>query len=379
MTLRIAIDASRAETARGAGVEHYARRLIQELIALNDAQRQPYRLSLYLRAHPPAGLLPDSPNCRKVVIPFPRLWTQLRFAAALWRERPSIVFVPAHTLPFVFPGASLVTVHDLGYRHFPAAHPPGQRAYLDWTTRFSQARARVVLADSQATAADLRRFYGTPADKIRVVYPAVDHLSQRPAPDEIAAVRAKHSLPRRYFLFVGTLQPRKNIARIAQAFARWQSESGDAETALVLAGGKGWLFDESWLRDARNLRLTGYFDEADKDALLAGAIALVFPSLHEGFGFPALEAMRCGTPVIASNRSSLPEIVGDAGLLVDPLSVAEIAAAMRRVEADERLRRTLIEGGLRQAKRFRWSETARGVLEAFAEVARGLPKSREPI
>lgn len=365
MSYHIAIDASRSTSAQPTGTETYSLRLIQALCAANEGRPQPFRISLYLRDKPSAGLLADSPHVEPIVIPIPRLWTHLRFAAALWQARPDITFVPAHTLPAVFPGRALATVHDLGFRYFPAAHPPLQRAYLEATTRFSQARATIVLADSQATAADLRRFYGTSPQKIRVVYPGVDGDKLRASAADVAAARAKYGLPERYFLFVGTLQPRKNIKRLAQAFARWRQEQDDGETALVLAGGKGWLFDDSWLEGARNVRLSGYVDAADKAGLLRGAIALVLPSLYEGFGFPAVEAMHAGTPVIASKTSSLGEIVGEAGLLIDPLNVAEMAEAMKRCSADEALPRELIHKGRQRAERFTWAAAAEQVMQAF--------------
>ena len=372
MPFHIAIDASRSTSSRPTGTEHYSLRLIQALLAANESLRQPHRIALYLRDHPPAGLFADSAHVKQIVIPFPRLWTHLRFAAALWQSRPDITLVPAHTLPAVFPGRAIATVHDLGFKVFPAAHPPMQRAYLDATTRYSQARADIVLADSQATADDLRRYYGTNADKITVVYPGVDGDCLRATAADVAA-RAKYELPERYFLFLGTLQPRKNIKRLVQAFARWQQEQDDDETALVLAGGVGWLFEDSWLEGARNVRLAGYIDEADKPGLLAGSIALVFPSLYEGFGFPAIEAMYAETPVIASETSSLGEIVADAGLLVDPLSVAEIAEAMSRCSADEALRRKLILRGRQRAERFTWAAAAEQVMQAIA--ALGAPSS----
>ena len=334
MPLHIAIDASRSTAAQPTGTEYYSLRLIQALLAVNDDRQQCHRISLYLRDNPPAGLFADSPNTQQIVIPLPRLWTHLRFAAALWQSRPDTIFVPAHTLPAVFPGRAIATVHDLGFKVFPKAHTPLQRAYLDATTRYSQARADIVLADSQATADDLRHFYGANADKIRVVYPGVDGDRLKATAADVAAARAKYGLPERYFLFIGTLQPRKNIKRLAQAFARWQQERSDDETVLVLAGSTGWRFEDDWLEGARNIRLIGYIDAADKAGLLQGAIALVFPSLYEGFGFPAVEAMHAGTPVIASKTSSLGEIVADAGLLVDPLSVAEIAETMSRCSAD---------------------------------------------
>ena len=368
MTLRIAIDASRTTAAQRTGTENYALRMIQALIKINDTRVDPFYFSLYFRDDPPPELFVTSAIADQVVIPLSRLWTHLRFATALLRTRPDITFVPAHSLPFIFPGKSIVTVHDLGYKYFPAAHPGVQRSYLDWTTRFSQARADIVLADSQATADDLSRFYGTSAGKIRVVYPGVDGANLKATSGDIESVREKFQLPVRYFLFIGTLQPRKNIQRLVQAFGNWQREYDDQETSLVLAGGKGWLFDESWLDGAQNVKLTGYVDEADKGGLLAGAIALVFPSLYEGFGFPAVEAMICGTPVIASNTSSLPELVGDAGLLVDPLSAAEIAEAMSRCSDDDALRQELIGRGRHRAKSFSWDATAESVLDAFEEL-----------
>ena len=367
MSLRIAIDASRTTIGRPTGTEHYARRLIQSLIEANRTLDSPHRLTLYFRDLPQASLFPNDAHTLQVVIRWRRAWTHLRFAAELWRTRPDVTFVPAHTLPFVFPGNALVTVHDLGYRHFPEAHPALQRFYLDLTTRFSQSRATLVLADSQATADDLANIYGTPADRIRVLYPGVDPEPLTTDPARVDTVRDKYKLPGRYFLFIGTLQPRKNIERMAKAFALWRGESGDNETALVLAGGKGWLYDERWMRGVDNVRLTGYIDEADKGPLLAGALALVFPSLYEGFGFPVIEAMICGAPVIASNTSSLPELVGDAGILVDPLSVEQIADSMRRYSDDASLRAQMIERGKRRSIAFTWNASARQLLRVLEE------------
>lgn len=366
--IHIAIDASRSTTATPTGTETYSLRLSQALIAANESAKVPLRFSLYFRDRPSPGLHAESEHVDIVPIPFPRLWTHLRFAAALWRSRPDLTFVPAHSLPLAFPGRAIVTVHDLGFKRFPAAHPPAQRAYLDATTRFSQARADLIFADSQATAADLIRFYSTPVGKIRVIFPGVDAEALKTTAQAVEAVRAKYELPPRYFLFIGTLQPRKNIKGIVQAFQLWQRNGSGSETGLVLAGGKGWLFDDAWLEGARRVHRPGYVSESDKAALLAGALALVFPSLYEGFGFPAVEAMIAGTPVIASNTSSLAEIVGEAGLQVDPLDHHAIASAMRRVSDDERLRRELIHKGYLRAKQFTWESAAEQALSVFREL-----------
>ena len=366
--VRIAVDSSRSTTTTPTGTETYSLRLSQAMIAANESFRVPVRFSLYFRHRPPAGLYKASANVDIFHIPFPRLWTHLRFAAELWRSRPDVTFVPAHTLPLFFPGPAVVTVHDLGFKRFPDSHPRAQRAYLDATTRFSQGRADLIFADSQATAADLGKYYGTSAAKIRVIYPGVNPADLRISAEYVQAVRAKYRLPPRYFLFIGTLQPRKNIKGIVQAFASWQRNQSDNDTGLVLAGAKGWLFEDAWLAGAQGVHLTGYVSSADKAGLLAGALALVFPSLYEGFGFPAVEAMLAGTPVVASNTSSLAEIVGEAGLLVHPLDIRAIAAAMSRISDEMPLRRELIQKGYERARRFTWETAAEQALSALREL-----------
>ncbi len=359
--MHIAIDASRTTVQRITGTEHYAIQLIRALIQHNTR----HMLTLYFRDTPTPDLFPPSEHVNQRVIPFRRAWTHLRFAAALWADRPDVTFVPAHTLPALFPGRGVVTGHDLGYRYFPAAHKTVSRLYLDLTTRYSAHRATIILADSRATASDLARFYGTPPEKIRVVYPGVD----TPIIGDIQAVRRKYNLPERYFLTIGTLQPRKNIAGIVRAYTQWRAQNPGDPAGLVLAGGKGWLYDPAWTADAANVHLPGYIDDADKGALLAGAVALVFPSLYEGFGFPAVEAMRCGTPVIASDTSSLPELVGEAGLLVNPQDTGAIAEAMNRLSGDESLREVLHQQGYIQAQQFTWDRAAAQTLAALEQAA----------
>jgi glycosyltransferase involved in cell wall biosynthesis len=369
MALKIAIDASRTTRAQTTGTEHYALELTRHLIEHNNNQSDPHQLTLYFRDTPLTDLFPASPYVHQRVIPLRRMWTHLGFAAGLNQDRPDVTFVPAHTLPVAFPGRGVVTVHDLGYRYFPQAHPRHHRLYLDITTRHSVRRATRVLADSDATAADLQKFYNVPADKIRVVYPGVTPPDvEKTFNSAIARVREKYKLPQQYFLFVGTLQPRKNIARLVQAFERW-SHANPKGGALVLAGGKGWLFDEAWLQDVPNIYPVGYVTDDDKYALLAGAMALVFPSLYEGFGFPVLEAMHCGTPVITSTTSSLPELAGNAALLVDPLNVTEIATAMDLIISQISLRYRLRALGYRQVERFTWENAALETMRTLEEAA----------
>ena len=360
--MHIAVDASRVTLARRTGTERYALALLRALLALES----PHEFTLYFRDTPPPGLLPANSRVTYRVIPFPRLWTHVRFAAALWVAQPDVTFVPAHTLPLAFPGPAVATVHDLGYHFFPEAHPGWPRRYLEWSTRYSARRAAIVLADSEATRRDLAAIYDIPAHRVRVVYPGVDAaLAPVADPAELVRVRRRYGLPERYLFFLGTLQPRKNIARLVQAYALSGVQQQDI--GLVLAGARGWLYDPRWTAGVPGVHETGYVDDADVAALYSGAVALVFPSLYEGFGFPVVEAMRCGTPVITSTTSSLPELAGKAALTADPLDVEALASAIRRVVGDEKLRARMVEMGYAQAARFTWENAARLTLAALEQ------------
>ncbi len=363
----VGIDASRAALGRHTGTETYAYHLIRAMAPL--AARD-LRLRLYTHRSPrPAGW-PDTPFVETRVIPFPRLWTHLRLSAELARRPPDVLFVPAHVLPLYCPVPAVVTVHDLGYRYYPEAHTPFQRRYLDWTTRRHARLARRLIADSAATRDDLLRHYRADPARIRVV-----HLGVNPALRPVAdpsPVRRKYGLHNDYLLYLGTLQPRKNLLRLLDAFAQ---VSDRFPVDLVLAGGKGWLYESIFAR-ARELglgdrvRFPGYIPEADKAALLSGATAFVFPSLYEGFGLPVLEAMACGTPTLIANASSLPEIAGDAALRVDPLRVESIAGGLARLLADPALRRSLAEKGLRRVRQFSWHRAAEQTLQILLEAAK---------
>ena len=365
----IGIDASRAVSACPTGTEIYSQRLIEALLALDS----PHRFRLYLRSTPPAGAFPGA-DLR--VIPFPRLWTHLRLSWEMTRRPPDALFVPAHVLPIVHPRASLVTVHDLGYLHFPETHPWQQRLYLDLSTRWNTRTAAHLLADSQATKADLVARYNTPPEKITVVYPGRDEtLAPVRNPATIEAVKARYGITGDYFLYLGTLQPRKNLSRLITAFATL--EPG---TALILAGKRGWLYKDLFAQVRRlglegpalssvegRVFFPGYVPDEDKATLLSGALAFAFPSLYEGFGLPVLEAQACGCPVITSTTSSLPEVVRDAALLVDPSDTAAIAAGMQRIATDHVLRETLIERGFANVRRFSWTSCAQSVLSVIEQ------------
>ena len=369
----IGIDASRAVRARRTGTENYSLYLIRSLAKIKGK----HRLRLYLDRNPAPGLLPRN-GVEWRIMPFPRLWTHLRLSLEMGRHPPDVLFVPAHVIPLVHPPASVVTIHDLGYLHYPWAHPLLPRLYLDLSTRWSAHVARRIIADSQATRRDLMAHYGVEGAKIAVVYPGYDRELFRPvrALSRIQKVKARYGIVGDYMLYVGTLQPRKNLKRLVKAFAKLEREGNSRGHKLVIAGGKGWLY-EPLFAVVRKLGLedrvvfTGFVAQEDLPALYSGATLFVYPSLHEGFGLPVLEAMACGTPVVCSDRSSLPEVAGDAALFVNPLHTDEIASAISRLLADGDLRAFLVERGLRRARQFSWERCARRTLSVLESALGG--------
>lgn len=361
----IGIDASRAARARRTGTETYALELIKALAALDSS----LRLRLYTPHLPQHADWPRAPHIEIRVIPWPRLWTHLRLSAELRLHPPDVLFVPAHVLPFYCPVPAVVTVHDLGYCYYPEAHRPFDRWYLDWTTRRHCRLARAIIADSVATKQDLVNFYQADPDRIRVIYLGRDErLARVSDPQVVAQTKIRYGLEGDYLLYIGTLQPRKNLVRLVEAFHLAARNLPGLK--LIIAGQRGWLYNDLLARVqqlglAKRVIFTGYIDDADKPALLSGALAYVFPSLYEGFGLPVLEAMACGTPVLTSNVSSLPEVAGDAALLVDPHDAPAIADGLTQLITNPDLRRSLVEAGYRQVQKFSWQRAATQVLEVL--------------
>ncbi len=367
----IAIDASRATVAQRTGTEGYSLQIIRSLIACGPQ----HRFRLYFRDEPPADMLPASDRVEVRVVHRARLWTHLGLGPAVRRDPPDVLFVPSHVIPWpsVEPVPAVVTAHDLGYLHYPEKHPVGERLYLDWSTRHSARTARRVIAVSRATAHDLITLNGVPMGKIRVVHSGVDSLL-KPVdnPAQVAALCGRLGINGPYVLHVGRVQPRKNLARLVEAFA--QIRDCVKDLVLVLAGREVWgrrrlLERIRELGLADRVIMPGYVAESDLAALYSGARVYAFPSLYEGFGFPALEAMACGTPVVCSNTASLPELVGDAALTVAPTDVDALAGALQRLLLDESLRQTMIARGLERARLFSWESCARMTMDVLTEAA----------
>jgi glycosyltransferase involved in cell wall biosynthesis len=270
---------------------------------------------------------------------------------------------------------SVVTVHDLGFLAFPESHTAFQRWHLGWSTKRHVRLARAIVADSEATRRDLAARLGADPSQVYVAHLGVGS-SFRPSPHLVAAARAAAGVPAgaRFLLHVGTVQPRKNLPRLAQAFAQLATRYPDLH--LVLSGARGWGSEAAAAGSLRSdhpnrVHVAGYMEEALLPGLYSAAEATVVPSLYEGFGLTALEAMACGTPVVASNTSSLPEVVGDAGLLVDPLDTAALAGAIELVLTDEALASRLRRAGLERARQFTWDATAQKVLAAIETAGGG--------
>lgn len=289
----------------------------------------------------------------------------LRRSAVHWRA--DVLHYPANIGPLAAPSRVVLTIHDLAFFHNPAWHRPERALYYRCAVKHSARRATRIIADSQAAAADCREFLGLPADRIDVIPLGVSELFRPVAEERMAAVRKRYRLPESFFLFVGTLEPRKNIPRIIQA---WQQIAGTCPFDLVIAGRDGWksspIHETADASPHRGrILFPGFIDAADLPALLGAAQVFVWPSLYEGFGLPPLEAMACGTPVVTSNTSSLPEAAGDAAITVDPCDVEAIAAAMLEAATDSTRRHTLRAKGFERAEIFTWERTAQLTIQTY--------------
>ncbi|MBM4466901.1 MAG: glycosyltransferase family 4 protein, partial [Chloroflexi bacterium] len=247
----------------------------------------------------------------------------------------------------------------------------------------SARKARRVIAISQSTQRDVVRLLGVPPDKVEVVYCGLDEAFRPLAKDQVAAFRSKRGLPERFILFVGTIEPRKNVTRLIEAFATLRPcdpatlrPCDPATLKLAIGGAKGWFYEDVFARVEElgledKVMFPGYIPASELPLWHNAAELFVYPSLYEGFGLPPLEAMACGTPVVAANTSSLPEVVGQAGLTVDPLDVEGLAEAMRRALGDEALRQEMRERGLQRAKGFSWTKTAQETVQVYRRAMEG--------
>jgi glycosyltransferase involved in cell wall biosynthesis len=274
----------------------------------------------------------------------------------------------AFVSPLLLPKPSLVTVYDLSFIHYPQVLSTARRLYLRLFTALSCQRARRVIAISHSTAHDLTASLGIPAGKIDVAAPGYDSAAYRLLPpSEVTAFKRTKNLPDRFWLFLGTLEPRKNLVTLIDAYAALPSAD---RLPLILAGGKGWDYQPIFEAVERHrlsdwVQFPGYLPFAELPFWYNGAECFLYPSVFEGFGLPALEAMACGTPVIVSAASSLPEVVGEAGMCLPPHDLGAWTAALRRAAQDSAWRESARAQGLIEAARYSYAETARGHVASY--------------
>jgi glycosyltransferase involved in cell wall biosynthesis len=378
--IKIAIDAHAVGTKLG-GNESYAVNLIEALAQIDSTNSY----TIYVTTNEARDRFSNRwPNfkVRSTLPHTPLIRIPLTLSAEL-RKHPVDVLHVQFTAPPFCPCPVVVSIHDLSFEHLPQTFKRRSRTQLRLTVRHSARRAARILSLSQHTRRDIMETYGIDAKRIEAIpLAAPDHFGAVTDYRELQRVRHNYGIDGDYILSVGSIQPRKNLARLIKAYASLRGNcSADKLPKLVLVGKCGWLYDETLqtlnetgVKDT--VVLTGYVPEADLPALYSSALCFVYPSYFEGFGLPPLEAMKCGAPVIVGNRTSLPEVVGDAGLTVDPFDVDAIAGAIMILISDSSLRKKLSRMGQERASAFTWRETARQTLRVYQEVARpSTPKS----
>jgi len=376
--MRITVDIS-PTVHHHAGLGRYAHELLTALLAVDPANH--YDTLYYApagseRPDPPLDRLPAR-RLRLAAKPW-RMSVLLADFAGLgldrWLKSGDVFHATDHLLPPLRRSASVFTIHDLIYAFYPQYHLPLNRWYLTLMLPRFLRRAEAVIAVSENTRRDASRLMHVPAEKMTVIYEGVNPAYQPiQVADALAGVRQKYSLPARFALFFSTIEPRKNLLMLLEAYGALLARAPTAPD-LVVAGRKGWLFEPVFERVqalglAPRVHFTDWIAEADAPALMNAAEVFLYPSLYEGFGLPPLEAMACGVPVLCSNASSLPEVVGEAGLLLPPQDAAAWTNALERVLDDPALRQDLRGRGLARARQFTWEAAARQTLAVYERVA----------
>ncbi len=366
--MRIAIDAHSVGNKLG-GNESYAKNLIEALAEIDKVNQYTIFVTKrearerFSNRWPNFQVRTTPPHTPFVRIP-------LTLSAELRRNRVDVLHVQFTAPPFS-PCPVVVSIHDLSFEHLPQTFKRRSRMQLRLTVRRSARNAAQVIALSEHARADLIATYNLQPEKVNVVpLAAPDAFAPVRDDNELQRVRQTYGIDRDYILSVGSIQPRKNLRRLIEAYSLLRRQQPEGKLPqLVLVGKNAWLYDETLQslkdRDLGSIVLTGYVPEADLPALYSGALCFIYPSYFEGFGLPPLEAMKCGAPVIVGNKTSLPEVVGDAALMIDPFDVGAIAVAIQRVITDSDFRSELRVKGMQRAKQFDWKETARRTLAVY--------------
>jgi len=299
-------------------------------------------------------------------------WEQFTLPRELKNLGADVFHAPMNVIPRSVPCASVVTIHDIAFIRYPEYFRPTRRYYQRILTRHSARSATLIVTVSEHTKRDLVDFFQINPDKIRVIYPSIAPDFRRAAPEVIARFRAKKGLPERYLLYLGNLEPRKNLETLVTAYERLRSHMGAETPPLILAGAKGWYY-EPLFRQVRELGLerdvtfVGFVSGEEQPLWYAGAAAFVYPSIYEGFGAPVVEALGCGTPTITSNTSSMPEAAGTLATLVAPQDADSLATAMYHTLCDDAVRARTRAEGPDWARRFSLEHMAQRYTDVYRE------------
>jgi glycosyltransferase involved in cell wall biosynthesis len=372
--MRIGIDAH-AIGSRTAGNETYIKNLIAALAEIDSENQYVLFFTSKNIASEWAGRFKNfgvhlvRPHNRYLRIP-------VSLPLAVMQAGVDLLHVQ-YTAPPVCSKPVVTTIHDLSFEHLPEFYTPRERYLFHLAISFTARRAARILTVSEYSRQDLLTTYKLSPEKVVVTPDAIgSQFGPVGEAEKLNSIRKKYGIEKEYLLSVGTLQPRKNFVRLIKAYDALRSSDDEFGHQLVIVGKKGWLYHDIFRvaqgsRYLEDIRFTGYVDDDDLPGLYSGAAAFVYPSIFEGFGLPVLEAMACGTPVVTSNSSSLPEVVGDAGLTVDPYDELALQKAIQRVVFDEALRKKLVRRGLAQAQKFSWQQTAEMTLKVYQDVLHG--------
>lgn len=357
----IGIDGNEANVEKRVGIGEYAFELLREFEKLG---RKNIDFRIYLKNEPLKDMPRESSNWKYKVIGPRKFWTQFRLPFELYfgNERPDVFFSPSHYGPRFAPMSSAISIMDLSYIHYPSLFNKKDLYQLVNWTKYSVKRANRIFTISLASKDDIIKTYKVAADKVVVTYPGVKKTP----------LMSKDKLNFDYILFVGTLQPRKNIVRLVEAFSKLTPKYPNLK--LLIVGKKGWLYDDILKAPQKynvesDVKFLDFVEDSKMQGLYKNALCFVLPSLYEGFGLPVLEAMKYGCPVVLSNISSLPEAGGNAALYFNPEDSSDIAKTIDKVISDKNLREGMIKKGHTQVKKFSWEKTARQTLSVLEELA----------
>lgn len=366
--MKIAVNAADLDHSRIDGTRIYIQNLLKNFGRLDKDDR----FLIYHRSKfNPQLTFPIFENYKVIKKSFPFWWTQTRFAWEVWRKKPDVLFMPMHSLPFLCPRKTktVATIHDLAFKFFPDHFPKKDLRRLNFFTDYAVCHADKLIAISNSTKKDIVRLYPKiNPDKIKVIYHGYDKniFHENISEDEIKKTNTRYKIHyTKYIIYVGAIQPRKNLGVLLDAFEKLRKMPLHKDLALVIAGDLGWLYEDiiTRIKKTDGVIVTGKFKTEDLPALLAGARASVYPSLYEGFGIPLIESMACGTPVVAADNSSLAEVAGGAGLLFDSSSSQNLAEVLLKILENDKLRNSLREKGLERVKNFSWEKCAKETLE----------------